>query len=72
MNTQRLVGVLLLIVGVVLLIIGITASQSLGDRFSAFFTGEFTDGTVWSIVGGAVSAIAGVAMLVFGGRVTTA
>jgi len=72
MNNQRLAGILLLVVGVVLLAMGISASDSAADRWSNFFTGHFTDATVWYILGGAVTAIAGLAMLLRGGRTATA
>jgi hypothetical protein len=72
MNNQRLVGILLLVVGVVLLIVGISASDSVADRWSNFFTGHFTDATVWYILGGAVTAITGLSMMLLRGRTATA
>lgn len=71
MNPQRALGVVLLIVGVILLIIGLNASHSVADRWSNFFTGHFTDTTVWYILGGIASAIAGLMLTMFGGRNAT-
>jgi uncharacterized membrane protein len=67
MNTQRIVGSVLLVVGVTLLVVGLNASDSVSDRLSNFFTGHFTDATVWYLVGGVASVIGGLT-LVIGGR----
>jgi uncharacterized membrane protein len=68
MSPQRIVGVVLLIVGVALLIVGLNASDSLADQVSDTFTGRFTKGTTWYIIGGIGIGIAGVLMAAFGGR----
>jgi len=68
MNAQRIGGIVLLVVGVILFIVGMNASDSFADRWSNFFTGHFTDVTVWYIIGGVASAIGGLMMIVFGGR----
>ena len=57
-----------LVPGVVLFIIGMNASHSAADRWSNFFSGHFTDSTVWYIAGGVAAAVAGVVLLLFGGR----
>ena len=71
MNIQRVLGILLLVVGVILFVVGMNASDSVADRLSNFFTGHFTDTTVWYIIGGVVSAIGGLMLLMFGGRKAT-
>lgn len=68
MNIQRIFGTILLVAGVILFIIGLNASDSVADRWSNFFTGHFTDSTVWYMVGGIVLAVAGLMMGLFGGR----
>jgi succinate dehydrogenase hydrophobic anchor subunit len=68
MNSQRLTGIILLVVGVVLLTLGLRATDSVADRFSNFFTGHFTEATVWYILGGLVAGAVGLSMLVAGGR----
>ena len=68
MNTQRVVGIVLLVLGVVLFVVGMNASDSVADRWSNFFTGHFTDATVWYIVGGIASATGGSMLVIFGGR----
>lgn len=68
MNNQRALGLALVVIGVILFIIGSNASHSVGDRLSDFFTGHFTDTTVWYLIGGLAAAITGVGMLTVGGR----
>ena len=71
MSPQRILGVLLLVAGSILLIVGLNASHSAADRWSNFFTGHFTDATVWYIIGGVASAIGGLMLALFGGRKAT-
>ena len=52
MNIKRIIGVVLLVVGIVLIVMGVTASRSLADSVSRFFTGHFTQNTLWYIFGG--------------------
>ncbi len=66
MNAQRVVGIGLLLLGVVLFAVGMNASDSVADRFSHFFTGQFTDATTWYIVGGIASAIGGSLLVLLG------
>ncbi len=70
MNSQRVVGIVLLVVGVILLVAGINASDSPADRWSNFFTGHFTDSTVWYLIGGVGLAAVGLMIVlgVLGGR----
>jgi Protein of unknown function (DUF3185) len=70
MNNQRVVGIGLLVGGLILFIIGVNASDSAADRWSNFFTGHFTDNTVWYLVGGGVLAAVGL-MMGLGGRRTS-
>lgn len=68
MSPQRIIGIALLVVGVVLFIIGLNASDSLADQVSDTFTGRFTKGTTWYIIGGIGIGIAGLLLAAFGGR----
>jgi Protein of unknown function (DUF3185) len=70
MNNQRILGIALLVVGVVLLVIGVNASDSMADRWSNFFTGHYTDTTVWYMVGGIASGVVGLVLLLGGRRLT--
>ena len=68
MNSRAILGILLLIVGIVLFIVGVNASDSFADQWSEFFTGTFTDRTMWLMIGGGVVALVGLAMLLISGR----
>ena len=72
MNPQRIAGIVLLAAGVVLFVVGMNASHSVADRWSNFFSGHFTDATVWYIVGGIAAAFVGLILAMFGGRNATA
>jgi len=67
MNTQRILGIVLLVVGVAVLIYGVNASHSMADRMSDTFTGRFTEATTWYIIGGAASGLLGLLLVAFGG-----
>lgn len=68
MNSKRIIGIVLLIAGVILLMVGINASDSFADQWSNFFTGHYTDTTVWYMIGGIALAITGLSMGLLGGR----
>lgn len=56
---NKALGIALIAAGIVLIIFGMNASDSVGSHFSRFFTGSPTDKTVWLLVGGVVSMVAG-------------
>ncbi len=64
MNTQRIVGIVLVVVGIILIVIGTNASDSLADQVSDTFRGRFTDSTTWYIVGGIGAALLGLLLVV--------
>jgi len=68
MNTQGVIGIVLIVVGVILLIVGINASDSISDQVSEAFTGRFTDKTMWYILGGIAMSVLGVVLLAVGWR----
>lgn len=72
MSPQRIGGIALVVVGMILFIVGLKASDSISDRLSSFFTGHFTDSTVWYMVAGVVSLVVGVLLASFGGRKASA
>lgn len=67
MSPQRLGGAALLVTGVVLFVIGVNASHSVADRWSNFFSGHFTDSTMWYMLAGIVAGVVGSLLLAFGG-----
>jgi hypothetical protein len=68
MNNQRLIGIVVLLVGVGLTVVGMNASDSIADRFSNFFTGHFTDATVWYLVVGISCILGGILMTTFNAK----
>lgn len=64
MGSQKMMGLVLLAVGLALLFFGWQASQSIGEQVVETFTGRFSDGTMWYIIGG-IAAIVGGAFLAF-------
>lgn len=68
MNSQRILGFVLVIVGVILLVIGMNSSHSIADQVSSTFTGRFTQATTWYILGGIAIALVGLLMAIFGMR----
>lgn len=68
MSLQRWIGIALLVVGVILFIVGLNATESFADRWSNFFTGHFTDHTVWTMIGGVVAFVVGLSLTAIGGR----
>lgn len=62
MASTKVLGIALLVVGVILLFFGYNASQSLGEQMAESFTGKFSDETMWYIIAGAASVVAGAVM----------
>jgi hypothetical protein len=56
-------GVALLVAGAFLLVMGFNASQAPVEDVTRFFTGNFTDRTVWMLVAGAGSMVAGLVLV---------
>ena len=65
---NKALGIALLIVGVILLVWGVNASESVGSEISKTFTGSPTDKSIWLVIGGVVSGITGLGLLIFTGR----
>ena len=68
MNTTKVIGVVVMVIGAILIIVGVSASRSFADNVSNFFTGHFTETTMWYIFGGIAVAVVGllVTLGVFG------
>ena len=60
---NKIISLALLVGGIVLIIIGFNATNSFNSDVSRFFTGSPTDKAVWTLIGGVVAALAGLAML---------
>lgn len=68
MNRNTLIGIGLLTLAAVLLYLGYAATQGLGEQITETVTGRYSDGTVWYLIAGAASAVAGVVLIVQGSR----
>lgn len=66
MAASKLVGLVLIVLGAILLYFGFTATDSIGEQVVEGVTGRYTDQTMWYLIGGGVSAVAGLALLVLG------
>jgi hypothetical protein len=64
MGNKQIVGMVLLVVGLILLYFGWQSSQSIGDQLTEAVTGQYTDPTMWYIIGGAAAVIAGLFLAV--------
>lgn len=63
MNQTKIIGIVLLVAGLVCLFLGLNASDSVADKVSETFTGQYTDQTMLYLIGGGISALAGALML---------
>lgn len=66
MANIKILALVLTVVGGILLFFAYQSSQSLGDQMKEAFTGRFTNSTIWFLVIGAASTVAGVGLLLFG------
>lgn len=64
---RRALGIALLVGGVILLFFGFNESQSFASEVTEVFTGSPTDRSMWMIVLGSVTAVAGLVMTVVPG-----
>lgn len=65
---NRILAIVLIVVGGCLLAYGFQASESFSSDVSRLFTGSPTDRAIWLLVGGAAACLAGVVLLVRGGK----
>ncbi|MFO8112148.1 MAG: DUF3185 family protein [Desulfosalsimonadaceae bacterium] len=65
MNSNQIIGIVLLAVGIVLLFFGYQSSQAVDDQITEAITGRFTDATMWFLIAGGVSAVVGIGILAF-------
>ena len=63
---RKMIAIAMLVAGIALLIWGFQMYGAFDSRVSRAFTGSPTDKAVWTIIGGAVLAVAGAAQLFLG------
>lgn len=66
METKQIIGLVLLVLGAVLLYFGWQATDAPLEQASKGLTGEYSDRTMQYLIGGAVAAVAGIALFVVG------
>lgn len=59
MQPARLIGFVLLAVGAILLGFGFNAADAPTDQISEALTGQYTDRTMWYLIGGGAAVVAG-------------
>jgi LPXTG-motif cell wall-anchored protein len=67
MTIARIIGIILLAAGVGLVVYGWSISDTLGAELERELTGE-DDETLGYLIGGIVAGLAGLLLLIFGGR----
>jgi uncharacterized membrane protein YidH (DUF202 family) len=60
---RQLLGIVLLVVGVMLLFFGWQATGSMAEQMHETFMGRYSDQTIWYLIGGAVSTVGGLFLL---------
>jgi hypothetical protein len=68
MGTKKIAGIVLLVVGAVLLYFGFQATDAPLEQARETLTGDYSDQTMIYLICGAAAAVAGLALLLFGGR----
>lgn len=64
MNQKSILGIALLVAGLILLYFGYNASESMTEGVTEAVTGRYSDKTMIYLIGGAVSSIVGLVMLI--------
>ena len=68
MSLWRLLGVALLVVGLGLVYFGWQATEAFDEQIRDTVTGQYSDETMWQLIGGAAAAIVGLLLAIFGGK----
>lgn len=68
MTTNKMIGVVLIVVGAVLLYFGFQATDAPLEQVRETVTGDYSDRTMLYLIGGAVAAVAGALLVLFGKR----
>lgn len=63
MNTNKIIGIALLVAGAIALYFGLNATNAPTEEISEALTGQYSDQTMLYLIGGAVAAVAGLVML---------
>jgi hypothetical protein len=72
MAIGRIVGLCFLVLGIMLFLFGMSAAEAPVEELSKTFTGQYSDQTTFYLIGGVVAMVVGAALMVFGGKTSTA
>jgi len=65
---RRILGVVLLVIGALLLYFGYQKTEAVTEKAKQTITGDYTDRTMFYLIGGAAAGIAGIALIALGSR----
>lgn len=68
MHWTRILGIALIVIGAIMLFMGWSATDSLTEQATEAIAGRYTDDTRLYLIGGAVSAVVGLLLVVFGAK----
>lgn len=68
MHWTRILGIALIVAGAIMLYMGWTATESLTEQASEAIAGRYTEDTRRYLIGGAVSGVVGLLLLIFGAK----
>ena len=68
MGNKRIIGIVLLVVGAALLYFGFQATDAPVEEVRQKVTGDYSDQTMLYLIAGAAAAVAGLAMMLVGGK----
>jgi hypothetical protein len=63
MSTNKILGIALLVLGGVLIYFGINATDAPIEKLTESVTGKYSDETMYYLIGGGISAVVGLVML---------
>ena len=63
MSTNKILGIALLVLGGVLIYFGINATDAPVEKLTESVTGKYSDETMYYLIGGGISAVVGLVML---------
>ena len=63
MSTNKLIGIILLVLGGVLIFFGLNATEAPMEEISEAITGRYSDKTMYYLIGGSISAVLGLVLL---------